>query len=84
MNKKIAVQMDPIENLNLSGDSTFSILLEAQDRNYSIFFYMPENLSMRENILYAKGHYIKIHQKPIDSIIQGNQESIRLDEFNVI
>ena len=84
MNKKIAVQMDPIENLNLSGDSTFSILLEAQTRNYNIFFYTPKNLSMRKNILFAKGHYIKIHQKPVDSIIPGKQESVRLDEFDAI
>jgi len=84
MNKKIAVQMDPIERLNLSGDSTFSILEEAQNRNYDIFFYTPENLSMRENVLYAKGHSIKIHQKPIDLIIPGDQKSVKLDEFDVI
>ena len=33
---KIIVQMDPIERLNLAGDSTFALLLEAQERGYDI------------------------------------------------
>jgi glutathione synthase len=47
MLKKIAVQMDPIERINIAGDSTFALLLEAQKRGFEIFYYTPERLSLR-------------------------------------
>jgi glutathione synthase len=42
----VAVQMDPIERINIAGDSTFALLLEAQARGHSIFYYTPERLSL--------------------------------------
>ena len=33
---KVAVQMDPIERINIRGDSTFALLLEAQQRGHSL------------------------------------------------
>ncbi|MBX9761072.1 MAG: glutathione synthase [Beijerinckiaceae bacterium] len=42
----VAVQMDPIERINIAGDSTFALLLEAQARGHSIFYYTPDRLSL--------------------------------------
>ena len=39
---KVAVQMDPIERINIRGDSTFALLLEAQRRGHAIAYYTPE------------------------------------------
>ena len=42
----VAVQMDPIDRINIAGDSTFALLLEAQARGHRIFYYTPERLSL--------------------------------------
>ena len=41
MSLKIAVQMDPIQRINIKGDSTFALLLEAQKRGHSLSYYTP-------------------------------------------
>jgi len=38
--------MDPIERIDIRGDSTFAILLEAQKRGHNLFYYTPPNLSL--------------------------------------
>src|SRR5262249_38558771 len=47
MKFKVAVQMDPIARINIRGDSTFALLLEAQKRGHDISYYTPEMLSLR-------------------------------------
>ena len=37
----VAVQMDPIERINIRGDSTFALLLEAQARGHALSYYTP-------------------------------------------
>ena len=49
MHLNVAVQMDPIERINVRGDSTFAMLLEAQARAYSISYYTPNKLSLRDS-----------------------------------
>src|SRR5574337_813585 len=43
---KVAVQMDPIATINIRGDSTFALLLEAKKRGHSLSYYTPERLSL--------------------------------------
>lgn len=43
---KVAVQMDPIDKINITGDSTFALLLEAQARGHSLRYYTPDKLSL--------------------------------------
>lgn len=57
---KIACQMDPIHAIDISGDSTFAILLEAQARGHEIFYYMPQDLSLDEGRLTAVGHDLTV------------------------
>ena len=42
----IACQMDPIERIDIRGDSTFAMLLEAQKRGHELFYYTPQNLAL--------------------------------------
>lgn len=42
----VAVQMDPIDRINIAGDSTFALLLEAQARGHRVFYYTPDRLSL--------------------------------------
>ena len=45
---KVAVQMDPLEGINISGDSTFALMLEAQARGHMLWHYEVRHLSLRE------------------------------------
>ena len=44
----VAVQMDPIETVNIDADSTFALMLEAQNRGHSLWHYEVRDLSLRE------------------------------------
>ena len=45
MSLNIAVQMDPIQRINIKGDSTFALLLEAQKRGHKLSYYTPDRLA---------------------------------------
>jgi glutathione synthase len=60
---RIACQMDPIERIDIRGDSTFAILLEAQKRGHELFYYTPPNLSLHGDKLLARGHSLSVNDK---------------------
>ena len=49
---KIALQMDPLENLDLRGDTTFIIGLEAIKRGFEVYFYSPSDLIYKNNFVW--------------------------------
>jgi glutathione synthase len=53
MKLNVAVQMDPIARINIRGDSTFALLLEAQKRGHALSYYTPDRLSLRGEELVA-------------------------------
>src|SRR5580658_9009333 len=53
MKLNVAVQMDPIARINIRGDSTFALLLEAQKRGHALSYYTPDKLSLRGEELLA-------------------------------
>ncbi len=60
MNLKIAIQMDPIEAVDISGDSTFAMMLEAQNRGHSLFYYLTGALSFQDGRLSARGRDLEV------------------------
>ena len=81
---KIIVQMDPIERLNLSGDSTFALLLEAQERGYDTDIYTPNMLTLNDGLLSAEAQQIKAYHSP-DRIEELNHpRSVLLDEYDIV
>ena len=82
---KIAFLMDPLEKLNLKGDTTFALALEAQNRGHDIFFFTPENLILKSNKVFA--NICKIELSSIN-----NKETFRylekeinpLTDYNVV
>ena len=42
----VTVQMDPIERINIRGDSTFALLLEAQARGHRLSYYTTDRMAM--------------------------------------
>ena len=60
---RIACQMDPVDRIDIRGDSTFAILLEAQKRGHDIFYYTPPNLALHGDKLLARGHSLRVNDK---------------------
>ena len=60
MSLRVAVQMDPLERINIGGDSTFAIMLKAQELGHTLYHYTPEDLSYAEGRLWAMGNPVKV------------------------
>jgi len=63
MTLRVACQMDPIERIDIRGDSTFAILLEAQKRGHELFYYTPQNLALHGDRLKARGETLRVEDK---------------------
>ena len=78
MSLKIAVQMDPIESVNIKGDSSFALMLAAQERGHEVFEYHVESLTLdADDRLYAQGFPVKVRKVQGDHFEKG--EAVRLD-----
>jgi len=55
MSLRVAVQMDPLESINIEGDSTFAIMLGAQARGHRLWHYSADALSWAEGRLWTMG-----------------------------
>ena len=62
MTLRVAVQMDPIETINIAGDSTFAIMLGAQARGHRLFHYSPEALSWQDGRLWTMAHPVTVQR----------------------
>ena len=84
MTLKIACQMDPIERIDIRGDSTFAILLEAQNRGHDIFYYTPPDLSLNGNRLVARGHSLSVLDKAGDHYKLADARVVDLSTRDVV
>jgi len=60
MSLTVAVQMDPIQNIRIAGDTTFALLLEAQRRGHALVYYTPDRLSMQGRRVTARVERLKV------------------------
>jgi glutathione synthase len=81
---KIACQMDPIERIDIAGDSTFALLLEAQTRGHDLFYYTPDRLALDGATLKATGSTVTVRDKPGDHFTLSNQRNIDLASMDVV
>ena len=87
MNKKlkIALQMDPLEKLNLNGDTTFILGFEAIKRGFDVFFYSTKNLIYKNNIVYANAKVLYLaFENGKEVFSYGESKMIKLSSFDVI
>ena len=80
----VAVQMDPIEAINITGDSTFALMLEAQARGHALFYYTPHTLSMRDGIVSAVVRSAVVRDVKGDLCTLGEPERRDLSTMNVV
>jgi glutathione synthase len=62
MSLRVAVQMDPLEKINIEGDSTFAIMLKAQELGHTLYYYAPEDLSLAEGRLWTMGYPVTVQR----------------------
>lgn len=84
MSLKIAVQMDPIDRIDIKGDSTFALLLEAQRRGHDIFYYQPDALTLREGVLSAWGDTLTVRDEPGNHFSVTDARKENLGEMDVV
>ena len=53
MSLRAAFQMDPMESLNIAGDSSFALMLAAQARGHGLYHYMANDLTWQDGRLYS-------------------------------
>jgi glutathione synthase len=76
--------MDPIERINIRGDSTFALLLEAQMREYEISYYTPERMALVDGEVYATVRPLTVRDDERDHFTLGKAKRSALSTFDVI
>jgi glutathione synthase len=84
MQLNVAVQMDPIARIDIRGDSTFALLLEAQKRGHSLCYYTPDKLSLNGEELVAPVQRLTVRDDAGDHFTLGEPRRESLAQFDVI
>jgi glutathione synthase len=84
MRLNVAVQMDPIERINIRGDSTFALLLEAQARAFSMSYYTPDRLVLRDGRVSAAVQRLAVRDIAGDYFTLGEPQHAELSSFDVV
>ncbi|HYF22176.1 MAG TPA: glutathione synthase [Caulobacteraceae bacterium] len=84
MSLNVAVQMDPIESVNVESDTTFLMLLEAQARGHALFVYAPEHLALENGRLTARGRGVSVKAVQGEHAALGAWERRDLSEADVV
>jgi glutathione synthase len=84
MGLAVAIQMDPMETINIDADSTFVLALEAQARGHALFHYLPQHLTLRGGRLFAKGRRLEVRREYGRHHAFGPFETVDLATMDVI
>jgi glutathione synthase len=84
MKLNVAVQMDPIERINVRGDSTFALLLEAQKRGHGLSYYTPDKVSLLGDEVVAPVQIVTVRDEPGSHFTLGEPRRENLAAFDVI
>ena len=84
MSLAVAIQMDPIESIDIEGDSTFALALEAQARGHALFHYLPQNLSLRDGRVLARAQPLAVRREADNFFTKGAEETLDLAGVDVV
>ncbi|HSK40904.1 MAG TPA: glutathione synthase [Arenibaculum sp.] len=84
MSLAVAIQMDPIETIDIDADSSFMMALEAQRRGHALFHYLPRDLSFRHNRLYARLRRLTVRREYGHHHDFGPAEMVDLATMDVV
>jgi glutathione synthase len=81
---KIAVQMDPVERIDIRGDSTFALLLEAQERRHDIAYYTPDRMALWDGEVFATVEPLRVSDAEGSHFTLGEARRTALSGFDAI
>jgi len=84
MSLRIALQMDAIQDIDLTGDSTFVLGLEAQKRGYQVYHYLPDQLSFDQGVVKARMRPVTLRYQADDFYTLGDEQVHNLADFDVV
>jgi glutathione synthase len=84
MSLNVAVQMDPIQRVNIKGDSTFALLLEAQKRGHALSYYTPDRLALVNGSVFTTAEALTVRDQPGDHFTLGAPKRVAVADFDVV
>lgn len=84
MSLAVAIQMDPIESIDINGDSTFALALEGQARGHALFHYLPQNLSLRDGRVLARAQPLEVRREAGNFFTKGGEQTLDLAGIDVV
>ena len=84
MSLAVAIQMDPVDTIDIEGDSSFVLGLEALHRGHGLYHYLPQDLSLRDNRVYARMSPLTLRREPGNHASLGAPEVIDLATIDVV
>ncbi|MBV9828275.1 MAG: glutathione synthase [Alphaproteobacteria bacterium] len=84
MGLAVAIQMDPIDTINIDADSTFALALEGQARGHALYHYLPTALTLRDGRLYASGRSLEVFRRHGNHHKFGKFEELDLAGLDVV
>jgi glutathione synthase len=84
MSLKVAIQMDPVEGINIETDTTFLLMLEAQARGHALWVYTPERIALEEGRVTARGRDLTLQAIKGDHYRLGPMQVRELAEMDVV
>ncbi len=84
MSLAVALQMDPVEPIDINGDSSFVLGLEAQARGYTLWHYLPNALSLRDGKVTARAQRLELRRELGRHYTLGEPEIIDLSTMDVV
>ncbi|HEX6842175.1 MAG TPA: glutathione synthase [Stellaceae bacterium] len=84
MSLAVAIQMDPIETIDIDADSTFALALEAQRRGHTLRHYLPRQLTLTDGRLTARARRLELRRERGRHFTLGAPETLELAQMDVI
>ena len=84
MSLAVAIQMDAIESIDIEGDSTFVLALEAQRRGHALYYYLPQALSFGDGQVYAWAQPLQVRREKGNHFTLGTPERLDLAAMDVV
>ncbi len=84
MSLAVAIQMDPIESININADSTFALALEAQKRGHTLFHYLPSALALKNGTVLARVRPLQVRRELGNHFTLGDEQLIDLATMDVV
>jgi len=84
MSLAVAIQMDPIDDIDIEGDSSFVLALEAQKRGHTLYHYLPKHMSLHDGRVTARARPLEVRRELGNHATLGSEEVIDLAKVDVI